>query len=306
MRRQQPLKRGYCRLCWCQAALERPTGPDTPLAPYVAKVAHQQLFLAGMSRRRAAPRAFARRYGAKGPPAQAATACCRAAPAGLGAAAAVRRGPPWLSLRPRRLRRGPAPDNPWLAWALHLAYLMAEARGFDPIVWRTLNRNLVMLLADYSAGEVLRTSDFSGVVRDRCASLAHTIEILQVMGIPCDDRPQTFEQWLVGKLDGLAPSIGWEVQRWARTLRDGGPRTRARKQGIVQSYLRVARPALLVWSARYQHLRQVTRADVVAYLDTLHGERRLAALVALRSLFSPNLRGLGVGRGPLTGGDAAR
>ena len=21
--RQQPLKRGYCRLCWCQAALER-------------------------------------------------------------------------------------------------------------------------------------------------------------------------------------------------------------------------------------------------------------------------------------------
>jgi DNA-binding Xre family transcriptional regulator len=30
------------------------------------------------------------------------------------------------------LRSGPAPDNPWLAWALHLAHTMAEARGFDP------------------------------------------------------------------------------------------------------------------------------------------------------------------------------
>lgn len=283
--RQEPLKRGYCRLCWCQAALERPTGPNTPLAPYVAKVAHQQLFLAGMSRRRAAPRAFARRYGARGRPPKPPPP------------AVVRPRPDWMqpSLfdHARRgyrygrvdLRRGPAPDNPWLAWALHLAHLMAEARGFDPIVRRTLNRNLVMLLADHAAGAVLRTSDFYEVVRDRCASLAHTSEVLQTMGILCDDRPETFEQWLVGKLEGLAPGIGGEVQRWARTLRDGGPRTRARKQGTVQGYVRVARPALLVWSARYQHLRQVSHADVVAFLDTLQGERRLAGLVALRSLF---------------------
>jgi hypothetical protein len=66
--RQQPLKRGHCRLCWCQVALERPTGPGTPLAPYLIKVRHQQLFLVGMGRRRAAARAFPRRYGVKGRP----------------------------------------------------------------------------------------------------------------------------------------------------------------------------------------------------------------------------------------------
>jgi len=283
--RRQPLKRGYCRLCWCQAALERPTGPNTPLAPYVAKVGHQQLFLAGMSRRRAAPRAVPRRYGAKGRPPK---------------------PPPAAVVRPRTdfvqpplfdqschsycygrvdLRRGPAPDNPWLAWALHLAHAMAEARGFDPIVRRALNRNLVMLLADHAAGEVLRTSDFYEVVRDRGASLAHTTEILQAMGILRDDRPQAFERWLAGKLDGLAPGIRSEARRWARTLHDGGPRARARERDTVQRYLRAARPALLAWSAGYQHLRQVTRADVVAYVEALHGHPRRSAMAALRSLF---------------------
>jgi hypothetical protein len=28
--RQQPLKRGHCRLCWCQAALERRWPPTSP------------------------------------------------------------------------------------------------------------------------------------------------------------------------------------------------------------------------------------------------------------------------------------
>jgi hypothetical protein len=102
------------------------------------------------------------------------------------------------------LRRGPALDNPWLAWALHLAHVMAEARGFDPTVWRALNRNLVMLLADHSGGELICTSDFHRVLRDRGASIAHTTEVLQEMGILGDDRPTSFEQWLVGKLDGLA------------------------------------------------------------------------------------------------------
>jgi len=283
--RQEPLKRGYCRLCWCQAALERPNGPNTPLAPYVEQTRHQQLFLAGMSRRCATPRAFPRRYGVKGRPP-------KPPPPAVGQPY-VGWVQPSIFDDARRdyrygridLRRGPAPDNPWLAWALHLAHVMAEARGFDHIVRRTLNRNLVMLLADHTAGEVIRTSDFCEVLRDRGASLGHTTEILQAMGILCDDRPATFEQWLVDKLDGLASGIGSETQRWARTLRDGSPRTRPREQKTVQSYLRVARPALLGWSAGYDHLREVTRADIVAHVNTLHGHQRQATMVALRSLF---------------------
>jgi hypothetical protein len=163
---------------------------------------------------------------------------------------------------------------------------MAEARGFDPIVRRALNRNLVMLLADHDAGQVIRISDFSGVLRDRGASLAHTSEVLQTMGILCDDRPATFEQWLAGKLNGLASGIRAETQRWAHTLRDGGPRTRPRSQATVQGYLRAARPVLLAWSTAYDHLREVTRADVLAHAELLRGHQRQTTVVALRSLFT--------------------
>jgi hypothetical protein len=239
-----------------------------------------------MSRRRAAPRAFPRRHGVKGgPPKPPPPAMLRPR---------VAWSQPALFDGPRRgyrygrvdLRRDLALDNPWLAWALHLAHVMAEALGFDPIVRRALNRNLVMLLADHSDGEVIRTSDFSGVLRDRGASIAHTIEVLQAMGILCDDRPASFEQWLAGKLDGLTPGIRAETQRWARTLRDGGPRTRPRNETTVQGYLRAVRPALLAWSAQYDHLREVTHADVVAQAELLRGRQRHTTMVALRSLFA--------------------
>jgi hypothetical protein len=284
--RQQPLKRGHCRLCWCQAALERPTRPGTPLAPYLTKVRHQQLFLAGMSRRRAAPRAFPPRHGVKGRP--------HKPPPRAVVQPRVAWSQPPLFNEPRPcyrygrvdLRRRPAPENPWLAWALHLAHVMAETRGFDPSVRRALNRNLVMLLADHTDGALICTSDFHQVLRDRGASIAHTIEVLQAMGILGADRPASLEQWLAGKLDGLAPGIRAETQRWARTLRGGGPRTRARNETTVQGYLRAVRPALLAWSARYDHLREVTHADVVAHAELLRGRQRHTAMVALRSLFA--------------------
>ncbi len=282
-RRRQLLKRGYCRLCWQQAALERPTGPGLPLAPHVRRVRHQQLFLSDLNRRRAPPRAFPRRYGVKGRP-------HKPAPLPVGPVE-------WSQLTlfeaPRAyrygrsdLRKGPAPDNPWLAWALHLAHARAEARGFDPIVWRTLNRNLVMLLADYRGGEPIRSSAFHEVLRGRGASLAHTSDVLEMMGILLDDRPGAFETWLVDKLDGLAPAIRSETERWARTLRDGGPRSLPRNEETVRTYLRAIRPILLEWSAQHQHLREITRDHVLAAISELRGHQRQTTLGALRALFT--------------------
>lgn len=43
---------------------------------------------------------------------------------------------------------------------------------------------------------------------------------------------------------------------------------------------------LLAWSARYNHLRKVTRDDVRAALDELQGSARRGALVSARSLFA--------------------
>ena len=69
-------------------------------------------------------------------------------------------------------------------------------------------------------------------------------------------------------------------------MRDGGPRSRPRDIASVWNHMNQLRPALLGWSGRYGHLREVTRNDVLAVLGDLHGSRRANVLVALRSLFA--------------------
>jgi len=163
---------------------------------------------------------------------------------------------------------------------------MAETRGFDDRVHRELNRNLVALLAGYAEGEAIRVSDFRHILATRGASQAHTIEVLTAMGILADDRPPAFDTWLASRLGGLAPAIAAQARRWVLVLRDAGPRRHPRKPATTAAYLNAVRPALLAWSAGHDHLREVTREEVLTYLDGLRGDARIAALVALRSLFT--------------------
>lgn len=289
--RRLPAKKGYCRLCWCQAradrdALAADARSAVVLAAWLPQVRHHQLFLAGMDRRRTRPRAMPRRRGVKGRPRK------------LAPAAAIRPLSPGVQLAlfdalPRAyrfgqtdLRSGPAPAGPWLTWALHLAHAMAETRGLDPAVHRELNRSLVALLASHAEGDIIRVSDFGHVLASRGASQARTIEILTSMGILADDRPLVFDTWLASRLDGVAPAIAAQARRWVLVLRDGGPRRRPRKPATAAAYLNAVRPALLAWSAGHDHLREITREEVLAHLGGLRGDARQTALVALRSLFT--------------------
>ena len=291
-RRRLPLKDGYCRLCWCQARYDRAAvaadaRSAVVLAPWLARIRHQQLFFAGMDNRRAAPRALPRRYGEKGrppkpPPPVATRPGTRSTQPTLFAAAPAR------DYRQVRfdLRHGGAPANPWLAWALHLARLAGEARGWQPVTRRGMQRVLVTLLAGHRGGEVIAASAVHAVAGRHSISSQAAIEILATMEIVAEDRPDLFTSWLDAKLDGLTDGLARETRRWAVTLHDGGPRTQARSPDTARTYLRTARPALLAWSARYDHLREVTRDDVLTYLADLHGHERRLAVTALRSLFT--------------------
>ncbi|MFE7209657.1 hypothetical protein ACFY0A_29230 [Streptomyces sp. NPDC001698] len=42
----------------------------------------------------------------------------------------------------------------------------------------------------------------------------------------------------------------------------------------VWGYLNRIRPVLLEWSNRYDHLREVTRDDVLGHLSAVHGSQR--------------------------------
>ncbi|MEV5689521.1 hypothetical protein AB0L68_41285 [Streptomyces sp. NPDC052164] len=109
--------------------------------------------------------------------------------------------------------------------------------------------------------------------------------MLDHIGVFLDDRPSSFELWLESKLDGLATGIVRDVGDWARLLHDGGPRSRARRAATVWNYLNRIRPVLLQWSARYDHLREVTRDYVLTHLETVQGSPRQTTIIALRSLF---------------------
>jgi hypothetical protein len=290
--RQLPLKDGYCRLCWCQACDDRAaTATDARsavvLAPWLAQVRHHQLFFAGMDNRRAAPRALPRRYGQKGrplkPPPPVATR-----PATCGTQLALFAAAPARDYRQVRfdLRHGGAPDNPWLAWALHLAHTAGEARGWQPVTQRGMQRVLVTLLAGHRDGEAVTASAVHAVAGRHSISSHITIEILTTMGIVEEDRPHLFSGWLDAKLADVATGLASEARRWAVSMHDGGPRTRARSPDTARAYLRAAQPALLAWSARYDHLREVTRDDVLSYIADLHGHERRQAVSALRSLFT--------------------
>ncbi|WP_244945331.1 site-specific integrase [Couchioplanes caeruleus] len=288
--RRQRLRKGYCRLCWCQARDDRRRWASVArsavvLAPYLTGIRWQQLFLAISDRRQALPRAAPRRYGAKGRPA-------KQPPPPAGRPPSAWTEEPLLPSGPRDYRRvtvdlraGPPPDNPWLAWALHLAHTTAEARGWQPVARSAMQRVLVKLLAEHREPDRIRVSDIAALTaRRHYINLDYVIEILTTMDVVDDDRPANLEGWMTAKLADLPDAWRRDLHRWGRVLFDGSPRSRPRHESTVRVYLRVAADAAAFWLQR-DHLREVTRDDVIAYLTTLQGRGRETATTALRGLF---------------------
>ncbi|MFA7767406.1 hypothetical protein [Streptomyces sp. NRRL S-448] len=149
-----------------------------------------------------------------------------------------------------------------------------------------MNRGMAHLLTAYVEGDVIRHTELFIPLRALDLPVGHIVTVLEEMGIFEDDSEPSFERWLAERLEGLAPGIRSEAEGWTRILHDGGPRSLPRREGTVWLYLNRVRPAPLEWSDRYDHLREVSRDDVLTHLKALHGHHRRDQLVALRSLFS--------------------
>ena len=205
--------------------------------------------------------------------------------------------------------RGPAPAaGPSLAAAIRVADRLAEARGWSGEIRRRVRQGLAIALDGHQEGEDVAWSRALPSLRARHLCAGHVAEALRQAGLLDDDRRPAFDAWLDRKLDGVAGGIRRDAERWLRTLKDGAPRSRPRSIATVHSHLGKALPALLDWSARYHHLREVTRDDIQDHVRGLHGSQRHNTLVALRSLFRFCLsagvifrnpaRGIKVGRRP--------
>ena len=181
---------------------------------------------------------------------------------------------------------GPAPPaSPSLAAAVRVADRLAEARGWSGEIRRRVCQGLAIALDGHHEGQDVAWSRALPSLRARHLCAGHVAEVLRRAGLLDDDRRPAFDAWLDRKLDGVAGGIRRDAERWLRTLKDGGPRSRPRSIATVHSHLGKALPALLEWSARYHHLREVTRDDIQDHVRGLHGSQRHNTLVALRSLF---------------------
>jgi len=280
------LKDGHCRLCWQQARHESKLAGGLPRGAVSVleageKVRHHQLFFDRMKGRRA--ESPVRQYDRRGAP--------RKPPPAPAARPAVR----WIQPRLFEARRDFAGfdenddtdlSNPWLTWAIYLAHRRGEARGWRRGMRLDVRRALIIVLSGHTAGDQVHHSEIFPALRARSVSVERVGEVLEEMGVLVDDRRPSFDGWLERKLDSLAPGIGDDVETWLRAMRDGGPRSKARDIASVWNHMNHLRPTLLNWSSRYNHLREVTRDDVIAVLDELHGSRRSNVLVSLRSLFA--------------------
>jgi len=148
-----------------------------------------------------------------------------------------------------------------------------------------VDRALVILLSSHSGGEVIRYSELFPVLRRYGLTVGRTVEVLDHLGLFQDDRTPRFESYLDRVLADLAAGIRRDVEHWLRALHDGGPRSRGRDIATIQGYVRSVRPVLLAWSTRYDHLREVTRDDIVMSIGCLTGSKHHHTLTALRSLF---------------------
>lgn len=287
--RREPVRNQYCRLCWCQArTLARESGnllhtANAKAANYLHQVRHHQLFFANMASTRGATTTPPRRPQQRGrprkyspaPAARPDTTCTQ-----LSLFADLRR-------QYTRFDEGVDVDldNPWLAWGQYLAHRLAERRGWSRRVSADVQRSLIILLSGHGEGEVVHYSAMRITLRDRDLNVERVTDVLDEMGIFVDDRRPAFEDWLDDKLDGIAPGIARETEMWLRALRDGGFRVRPHSINSVGIYANVVCPVLRQWSSRYDHLREITHADVLTALNSFTGPSRQHTLIALRSLF---------------------
>ena len=180
------------------------------------------------------------------------------------------------------LRRGPVPDNPWLAWARHLAHTTAENRSWHPVVRRSMQRALVALLVRHRAGEQIPASTVREITAAFSVNIDLALEILQIMDVVHDDRPHGFARWLQPMLEPLSPAIARDVAAWAWHLHDGTPRSAARQPSTAGLHPpRPPRAAGLVHPLRPSPRDHPRRCDLAA----LKGEPRHTTATALRSLF---------------------
>jgi integrase len=290
------VKKGHCRLCWLQAGITA-TGRRITPADFRSGGC-RQLSFAGMSQLgHASQQPAAPAAGRPQPP---------AAPGGTQLELPI----PGESLHFDKAHWvASAITNETLQQARHIAAELAGTRGWNPRIVAETGRALAVVLAGHIPGDMIAWSALPAALRSRDLSVTRAAEILGLAGLLHDDRAPSFAALVRQRLALLPPPIAADVGHWLRTRSQGGPRSRPRNEHTVRQNLNRVHPLLLEWAGRYDHLREVTAADIIAATGPLPPSLRRQTVHALRSLFghckntgrifADPTRGIGTGQRPL-------
>lgn len=182
-------------------------------------------------------------------------------------------------------RRHADPTNRTLVRAQQHLDVLAQSRGWGYWVKKDVNRALVIALSNHTGDDKIRFTELAPALRHRGLTISRTIDVLEQLELFDNDKTPAFEGWLERKLDGLARGIRGDVESWLRALRYGGPRMQARSPETTWSYLNQILWLLQAWSQRFDHLREITRQEILDATDPLHGSNRHITICVLRSLF---------------------
>ncbi len=273
--RSAPVDDSVCRLCRKQASLVAGPNNKTTVDLGVAAWSGHQLFLADLGRSLRTARSPKRARSSEHPT----LTIAQRRPV---------RDQLLLVDPPRDCRRVSALDPPrdsvFLEVVLRQAAALAELNGWPPRTLQQVRRGLRMLAASHDPGEPIKASTVTALSPHGVPGL-RVIEILAESGegVLVEDRPDSLTIWIGTQFGCLPTRIRAELQVWINALRHGTPRRRARHRDTVLARLAGIKPFLIEIADRYDTLRQVTRDDVLGWLDGR--KHRANEASALRDLF---------------------
>jgi integrase len=175
-------------------------------------------------------------------------------------------------------------DNPALRAAAACGQQLGEAHGWDRSTIRLVLDGLAVVLDGHTAGERVMLTEIRART-PRHASSPRVAEVLAALGLLDDDTTPAIRAWVDRRTGELPDGFAQAVRAWLLVLLDGDARARPRAHGSIYVYFSAVRPFMQRWPADYDHLREVTPADVRAALDPLRGHQLRTTTAALRSLF---------------------
>ncbi|MFM9812780.1 hypothetical protein ACKI16_30230 [Streptomyces scabiei] len=272
--RQAACKDGYCRLCRKQASLNHDHQFKTKVDLDTPRRTGHQLFFADLVRAvqlpeedspdpavapRLRPVLLKPRYQQ--------LICCDAT-----------RDLRGVSFRDLEIRH-----SDYVDFVLARAETIGQARGWSDLVRMRTQRALTIVAAVHDPWEKVLASTV-GQLTERQLPACRVMDVLEDLQLLQDDRPDPLDGWIAGMLVGLPVGIEEEALVWVGHMRHGGRRARPRAAQTVRNKLWAVAPFLRHVGCDYHTLRQVTREDCKAWLDTVTKDRR-RAIAALRALF---------------------